>query len=384
MALISLIATGSLENSLGITNKRAMKPFELNFVNKRLIVERSGDLFNLQSIQFRNVSDNFEFKQLCLDIGGSNILTLDSSLMSLHRKSKYNSYEEEMNIDNQRILTFNIPWKELGYQDLLKLISLQYHEVRVRIDYQGTCNNSVALCYYSYLDTTERSQMAQSSHESFLFQLQKQNFIQQNNTQTHTLLFNGIINGLFIIGLNYSSISELEILLNGHTRLKLNQYNLPYLVNRLSESTFYLPFDGNFDFNNTDLAYGTNFSRIDNVSLKITTQNIIAPIDFQVGVKTVNLLRMMSGMAGLDFAYGNISSSPVSIQEFEIENKVISGDTLCPVNYEEITENDEYLNCGKCHKNFLLNVVQQWVQEKKKCPMCRQQWINWKIYKNIN
>jgi len=381
-ALLNLVTQGTIENRLGLTNRRAIEIYEQNFNNKRLTINRDGDIFNLHSIQFRDTSDNFEFKRLYIDIGSNTILTLDSILMKFYHNSKYNSYQEEKVIDNQRVITFNIPWQELGYQDLLKIVALQFHNVTFRIEYQGTCCESVVLGYYTYLDTVERLQIARGDHQISLFQLQKQNLIQSSNTQTHTLLFNGIINGLFIIGLNYSNISNLEILYNGQSRLKLNKFNLPYLVRRLSETCFYVPFDGNFNFNNTDLNLGSDFGRITDVRLNVTTTT---PTNFQVGVKTVNLLRIVMGMGGLVFSYGTDNNPSISNNLNNIfvrENKVISGDTLCAVNYEEIEENDEYLNCGKCHKNFLLNIVQQWVQEKKKCPMCQQQWINWKIYKN--
>lgn len=296
------MASGLIENYLKI-DKKAVEIFELKFSNKELIIHKYADLFNLQSIQFRNVSKNFIFKKLYLYIGNITILSLDNNLMNLFYESKNNLYREEMNIDNQQIITFNIPWKELGYLDLLKLISLQYQDVMFRLEYEGTCESCLALGYYTFLNNTERTKMAQSPQENVFFQLEKQNLVQKENIDTHKLLFNGIINGLFIIGLDYVNIVELELLINGHERLKINKFNLPYFVKKISETNFYLPLDGNFYFNDIDFSYGTNFSRLENISLRVNTSK---PTNFQVGVKTPNILVIENGMVRVPFSYNNL------------------------------------------------------------------------------
>jgi phage FluMu protein Com len=48
----------------------------------------------------------------------------------------------------------------------------------------------------------------------------------------------------------------------------------------------------------------------------------------------------------------------------------------------DIVIGNEYLNCTTCHKNFLTNVTYSYIENKKICPHCKQQWKNNNIYIN--
>jgi hypothetical protein len=318
--------------------------------------------------------------------------------MSMLYESKNYEYVNETFVNNERVLTFNIPWKELGYESVLKLICYAYQTTKFKIDYSGNCGSCVLLGYYSFISTNERVTLIHQTHKNKIFQLMKQKCIQETQEKTHQLYFNGLINGLFFIDLDYNNILELKILLNGFEYMALNKYTLPSFIRKLSSNNFYLPFDCNPEFNNTEPNSSINFSRLEIVSLQLKTTNPINPtnpINFYVGCKMLNIFKIVPhmGMGNLEFSYINLhnpsnnqqpnnSNSTNIAPIFTYENKLIDGDIQCPVNYENIKENDEYLNCGVCNKNFLLNIVRQWVIAKNTCPSCRQVWANWVIYKN--
>ena len=64
------------------------------------------------------------------------------------------------------------------------------------------------------------------------------------------------------------------------------------------------------------------------------------------------------------------------------ENKLIEGDKLCPITYQEIKEKDKYMSCNYCNKNFMENELNIWLAENNTCPTCRENWTNNIIYIN--
>lgn len=369
MALINLVATSAMELSFGI-EKKSFSYYELPFDNCVLSLPRIGDVFNPRTVQFKNVSSDFHFNSLSLEIGGTLILTIDSEIGKLVSSD----FEEEFLIDNQRVINYNIPWNEMRLDNLLKLVALQYHDVKFRINYQGNFSQASMLGICTFLDSEPRIQMAQSAHEQIIEQLSKQNIQHNELTTEHTILFNGISKGLFFNNINLNDIIKLEIQLNEETFIDLDLFSIRTFIKVIDQDNFYLPFDGIKDFNNTDYSGGVNFSKIDSTILKLET---LHTCNFNIGCKNLNHLRIMSGMGGLSYFLSNEQ------HVFMRENKLLQGENECPVNYNIIKSGDEYLNCGVCKKNFGLPIVQEWVEKRKSCPMCRQKWKIWKIFKNI-
>jgi len=228
----------------------------------------------------------------------------------------------------------------------LPLIALQYHEVKVKITFEGI-NQLIATddetafsggnqevgktanvvtkdfklwCDYIYLDTDERRRFAQVSHEYLIEQLQFENKTGGNmdinfNHPVKELIWSGV--RPITVGVNAANLYERPVLnatstyklkLNGHDRFK--ERNTKYFTRTQiwQHHTGY----GSTELADTIAAYsfslkpeehqpsGTcNFSRIDNAQL-IEAGNSTAVNVYAVNY---NVLRIMSGMGGL--AYSN-------------------------------------------------------------------------------
>jgi len=235
----------------------------------------------------------------------------------------------------------------------LPLISLQYHEVNIIVNFSAALQSTSQhlWCDYIYLDIDERRRFAQVSHEYLIEQVQLNTFTQQKGESTYNLNFNHPVKELIWVYLekdwnktknsitynslcSYASIEisgdldspNMTLKLNGHdrfekrpvsyfTRAQTYQYHTgtgldSYLT---TESTSEL--DETID---TIAVYsfclkpeehqpsGTcNFSRIDSSQLITddTIGNSNSEGNIQIYAINYNILRIMSGMGGL--AYSN-------------------------------------------------------------------------------
>jgi hypothetical protein len=57
--------------------------------------------------------------------------------------------------------------------------------------------------------------------------------------------------------------------------------------------------------------------------------------------------------------------------------KIIEGDNVCTISMEKIEENDYYMTCDVCHKNYKSDILKEWLQRNNSCPTCRNQWITY-------
>jgi hypothetical protein len=211
----------------------------------------------------------------------------------------------------------------------LPLIALQYHEVKINIEFasKATVDPSTAITTldsaslyvdYIYLDTDERRRFAQVSHEYLIEQLQftgdesasskiKLNFnhpvkeliwVEQNTSE-----------GTPEVGTYESTYTDAKLQLNGHERFSARAASYFQLVQPYQHHER-VPL-ANTNINVYSFALkpeehqpsGTcNMSRIDNATLNLTgvdnTENNV-----KVFAVNYNVLRVMSGMGGL--AYSN-------------------------------------------------------------------------------
>jgi hypothetical protein len=199
----------------------------------------------------------------------------------------------------------------------LPLIALQYHEVKVIIEW-GTItaagNDHKLWCDYIYLDTDERRRFAQVSHEYLIEQVQ---FDSASASQTsHTLNFNHPVKELVLTGawgsgafaaLDGALATTMTLKLNGHERFAPRP--LTYFTtaqvwqHHTGEGGFVDNSIGVYSFALKPEEHqpsGTcNFSRIDNAQLSFSA----GMNAFDVYAVNYNVLRVMSGMGGL--AYSN-------------------------------------------------------------------------------
>ena len=221
----------------------------------------------------------------------------------------------------------------------LPLIALQYHEVKIVVNWSDSCTgtaftNSELMVQYIYLDTDERRMFAQVSHEYLIEQVQHQEA--EGTITAKTLNFNHPVKELVwvgkqaggvewgtattggILGLIQNSAGTAQkwnIKLNGHDRMALIDTNYFTVVQRLKNHNGGLGHASHVaKLANTIACYsfalnpeehqpsGTcNFSRIDNVQL--VSSSVWTDQGLYIYAVNYNVLRIMSGMGGI--AYSN-------------------------------------------------------------------------------
>ena len=194
----------------------------------------------------------------------------------------------------------------------LPLIALQYHEVKVNVEFSSAlpANAKVSLWVdYVYLDTAERQRFARSAHEYLIEQVQTTNTESLSSGSNKIRLnFNHPVKELVWKARNAADdanvLEKAKLQLNGHDRFAERDAAYFSKVQQFQHHTA-----------SSDQAYvysfalepeklqpsGTcNFSRIDNASLQLETSDSGAAEVFAV---TYNVLRIKNGMGGL--AYSN-------------------------------------------------------------------------------
>ena len=198
----------------------------------------------------------------------------------------------------------------------LPLIALQYHEVKLQIQFSAvkhaTQQDVSVWADYIYLDTDERRRFAQVSHEYLIEQVQHQAF---SASTTHDLTFNHPVKELVWTGARDSGTlipaalsGTFAVKLNGHERFAARNFTYFTRAQIWQHHTGYGGCSGTSD-NIGVYSFalkpeehqpsGTcNFSRIDNAQLVLGASQAI-----EVYAVNYNVLRVMSGMGGL--AYSN-------------------------------------------------------------------------------
>ncbi len=222
----------------------------------------------------------------------------------------------------------------------LPLIALQYHEVKVRIEFETAANvagnsNGVSMteCQlwadYVYLDTDERRRFAQISHEYLFEQLQhtgSESIAASSKVKTVDLNLNHPVKELIWTikedsvtanpcGPYVATADTALIKLNGHDRfaerdktyfLDVQQYKHHTHGARVgtpstSQQQYYYVYSFALSPEEHQPSGTCNFSRIDTAQLRLTSSSFSAST-LKLYAVNYNVLRIMSGMAGTAFA----------------------------------------------------------------------------------
>ena len=213
----------------------------------------------------------------------------------------------------------------------LPLIALQYHEVKVNVEFKATGSNSdgstgfladtkASLWVdYIYLDTAERQRFARSQHEYLIEQVQTTNKESISGaTDKIRLNFNHPVKELIWTAYGSSTSAKLsasnydkglklaKLKLNGHDRFaerdaayfnKVQQYQ-----HHSGQSDAYV-YSFALDPEKLQPSGTCNFSRIDNAELELTMEDSTYGGEATVYAVNYNVLRIKNGMGGL--AYSN-------------------------------------------------------------------------------
>ena len=204
----------------------------------------------------------------------------------------------------------------------LPLIALQYHEVKINVEFSsaadcvtgaaGSFDSATLYVDYIYLDTDERRRFAQVTHEYLIEQLQ---FTGDEKAQSKLKLnFNHPVKELVWVekapgaevGSYATTYSEAHLQLNGHDRTSARKPTYYQLVQPYQHHER-VPVDSYVNVYSFALRpeehqpSGTcNMSRIDNATLNL--KDVDSANTVSIYAVNYNVLRIMSGMGGLSHA----------------------------------------------------------------------------------
>lgn len=195
-----------------------------------------------------------------------------------------------------------------NWQSALPLVSLQYHDVTLRINWKDikTYNYQV-IADYIYLDTEERTFFAENEQTMLIYQVQKAS---ASNSKVNDLFFNHPVK--FIASSNtasgnfFTNTNKVKLQINGvdvndfmfvvptYTQ-SASYYHCPYSVG--NEDDFFLyPFC--LDTSRIQPTGSLNFSRLDSARIISETETITD--DFYA--VNYNILKIKNGMGGLMYS----------------------------------------------------------------------------------
>ena len=272
-------------------------------------LERKGDLVSY--VYLTHDSNNFtssNIKQVELLIGGQVIDTQTQEFIESvapdYLGSTFTKSREKP--DTFFPLRF---WFCENFQSALPLVSLQYHDVEIRI----TWGNNVSGTYecfadFIYLDTDERQALANSPQEHLIYQVQKANV---PNERVLDLQFNHPVKFLAANkNLLLDTTKKMKLQINGvdvgedkkytpHFNTAPRFFHCPFLGTYAGQDdTFLIPFC--LDTNKLQPTGTLNFSRLDSVRI-MAEEPLRQEADMVYGVN-YNILRIQNGMGGLLYA----------------------------------------------------------------------------------
>jgi hypothetical protein len=272
-------------------------------------------------------------KSVEVEIGGQRIDKHYGDWLSIwneltQTQGHWEGYEAMTDLPEETTTTLYVPlqfWFCRNPGLALPLIALQYHEVKINIEFAQTTDihpsaaltmNSASLYVdYIYLDTDERRRFAQVSHEYLIEQLQftgdesLSNKVKLNfNHPVKELIWVAKASDSLVGDFALDAYGEAKLQLNGHDRFSAREASYFQLVQPYQHHER-VPVGKNINVYSFALKpeehqpSGTcNMSRIDNATLNLTDVNA-NNLNLKVFAVNYNVLRVMSGMGGL--AYSN-------------------------------------------------------------------------------
>ncbi len=350
---------------------------------------------------------------VCMEIGGSEISHLPLALL--------------VNLTEPEIIDSAI-YVKLHFDKIfgpINLFGLRYHDTKFKIIQNQPNINQVEFItgwevngVLTYLDSSERSNLATTPYEGFIQQIYQMDVDVSNPNPAQTasefsilVPFDSPHKGLLIECDNPHAIREINLYLNGQDRFKMNRFLIKTKCKIISDRMLWFPFNYNAEMlskHPESFQGSTNFSRIDTVKLEVKF-NPETPTN-RIGVFGLgsNVYRQMSGMGGLAFHMScpgytvrdlqtNYNTQPISsAQMYQISKiafklqgfKLITDPdhNFCPISYEDIPEGTQYTGCTTCKNNYCVDTLTMWLDKKQPnqrcCPMCKSKWNNWDSYIN--
>ena len=291
-----------------------------------VIINSSGDLINHIWLEGTNIISNLGGCIFDLYIGGQLIdsQTFDfmADVWQIYMAETYSKCQTiNNNVSQSDLNFFPLHFFFCDNQMFLPLISLQYHQVEIKIRWGSTIQNVSNLRVYGnyiYLDTTERLQMVNKNINMLITQVQK---IESSDMTTLDLsTINHPIKSIFFgypqagTG-DFWTFDNADIILNGTYLLENmsptyfhtvqgyygTQYGIINFININNSPKFtqYYMYNFSLDVSSYKPTGTCNFSRLDNARLNISNAN---STNLTLYAVNYNILRINKGLAGILFS----------------------------------------------------------------------------------
>jgi hypothetical protein len=235
---------------------------------------------------------------LTMSIGGKTIQQIPLSLLV--------NLNEPMTLDGKMYIKLCF---EMLFGDL-KLIGLQYHEVKFELTNANFITRYGIVTKLTYVDHDERRDLIENSVDELIQQISfidvKTDLSNENETSDiydlRYLPFTHISKGFFIECNNIDNLNSIVLKFNDNERFNLNRFLLQTKCKKITQTLLYLPF--NYDksfYERTIQSYegGANLSRINAVHMTLKFDTAISSI--KVYNLNSNIYKQMSGMGELAF-----------------------------------------------------------------------------------
>ena len=425
---MQLVAVGDENTAMNLRNvAHEYLTFESGVTNP-ILITRNADIIIPEYLELEfsdpdrfNISD---VKKLILNmvIGGQTMQQFPLSL--LINLNEPIICDEKMYIN----LCFDMLFGDL------KLIGLQYHDVRFKFVQNESlnCISSYGIVSkLTYLDSQEWRDISQRACEDIIQQISFINVKTDINDPSQTsdiyelrrLPFCHISKGFFIECENVDNLNNIHLKFNNEDRFDLDRFLIRTKCKKINQNLLYFPFNYGKEYTErtiTSYEGGANFSRLDIVNMTLIFDTAINNV--KIYSLQSNIYRQANGMGGLAFSSdlcydtidlrNNVSERPrgpvyissvdnngrnpipqtvgTSITYSEPINKPILeiDASNCPISSEPIVIGDKYMCCHQCKNNFSETAIKQWLEGRRPvqrtCPLCRVQWSNFEIYVNVD
>jgi hypothetical protein len=277
--------------------------------------DRKGDLLSYVYLVKKNNNARVDFttygstdiSKVELLIGGQVIDELDSNSIELEHNTFCTTHAKRYGFGAISFLDLPFFFSK-SWQHVLPLVSLQYHDVEVRITWNNPAANRryEAWAGYIYLDNVEREWFANNTHDMLIVQHQK---AVKSNNKIQELNFNHPIKALAATSNLVANEDSDNIVLQingvdvGEKRTYTPHFSeVPdYYNGNLSGFPtvhFLIPFCT--DKNKYNPTGSLNFSRLDSARLVTDASDGFDQVD--IYALNYNILRIQNGMGGLMYS----------------------------------------------------------------------------------
>ena len=377
--ILQLIGNGAYDANIpNNQNRHSLHVTTQYFNNEICTISRTGDLYTPTKILCYNCSEDFSINSIQLIIGGQIITEINDT-----KFLDFINFSEYIYIDNTLNKVYHLDKTKLFFS--IKMVALQFSEVKIRISKTGNCNTIKLNGVYDFLNTQERQETIINPYENCIKQMKIGTIQNYNSDQLLSLHMNGNVNGFILTDINPNIINSIKLKLNGNDRLDYqDKLEIRMSTQIINNNTIYINLnESNYhdDVTNSSL----NTSRMENIQLQLGLDEGNNGINFKIGCYSNNILRIATGIGGILYIFNheigiNIPPSVSTYQLWAKKPKLMVGNTICPVMYEEIGR--DYICCHQCKKNFDSSIIESWIKTHQNCPMCRVTWNDSTIYIN--